>query len=55
MTFLLDSKDAFYKGIGGFSMPETIFADADGNIIIHKRGPIALDEMRQKVNSIINQ
>ena len=54
MTFLLDSKDAFYKRIGGFSMPETLFVDAEGNIIIHKRGPMALEEMRQKVNSIIN-
>lgn len=53
MTFLLDPKDAFYKGIGGFSMPETIFADAEGNIIIHKRGPMDLNEMRQKVNSVI--
>lgn len=52
MTFLLDPKDAFYKGIGGFSMPETLFVDAEGNIIIHKRGPMDLDEMRQKVNSI---
>ncbi len=54
MTFLLDSKDAFYKSIGGFSMPETLFADADGNVIVHKRGPMALDEMIDKVNSIIN-
>lgn len=53
MLFLLDSKDSFYKSIGGFSMPETIFVDAEGNIKIHKRGPMALDEMRQKVNSII--
>lgn len=54
MTFLLDSKDAFYKRIGGFSMPETLFADAEGNIIIHKRGPMDLEEMRQKINSVIN-
>ena len=54
MTFLLDSKDAFYKSIGGFSMPETIFVDADGNIMVHKRGPMALDEMREKMNAIIN-
>lgn len=54
MTFLLDPKDAFYKSIGGFSMPETIFVDKNGNIIVHKRGPMALDEMRQKVNLIIN-
>jgi thiol-disulfide isomerase/thioredoxin len=54
MTFLLDPKDAFYKGIGGFSMPETLFVDADGNIRIHKRGPMDLEEMRDKINSIIN-
>lgn len=53
MIFLLDPKDAFYKNIGGFSMPETIFADADGNIKVHKRGLMALDEMRQKVNLIL--
>lgn len=54
MTFLLDPKDAFYKGIGGFSMPETLFVDAEGNIRIHKRGPMDLDEMRDKINDIIN-
>ena len=53
MTFLLDPKDAFYKGIGAFTMPETIFVDAEGNIVVHKRGPIALPEMREKVNQLI--
>jgi thiol-disulfide isomerase/thioredoxin len=54
MTFLLDPKDTFYKSIGGFSMPETLFADKDGNVIVHKRGPMALEEMREKVNLTIN-
>ena len=50
MIFLLDSSDSFYRGIGGFSMPETIFVDIDGNIKIHKRGPMDEEEIRKKVS-----
>lgn len=46
MTFLMDFDDAFYRNIGGFSMPETLFVDAEGNIAFHKRGPMTLEEMR---------
>lgn len=54
MTMLLDPKDSFYKSIGGFSMPETLFIDGDGNIRIHKRGPMEFEEMKEKVESILN-
>ena len=53
LIFLNDPKDSFYKSIGGFSMPETLFVDADGNIRIHKRGPMNFDEMMKKANSIL--
>ena len=53
MIFLLDPNDSFYQSIGGFSMPETIFVDAEGNIRIHKRGPMRLEEMREKVKEIL--
>ena len=53
-TFLLDPKDSFYRSIGGFSMPETLFVDSEGNVRIHKRGPMKLKEMVEKVNSILN-
>lgn len=46
MTFLVDPDDAFYRNIGGFSMPETLFVDAEGVIRFHKRGPMTLEEMR---------
>ena len=52
-VFLLDPSDSFYQSIGGFSMPETIFVDRGGNIIHHKRGPMKLPEMRQKINDIL--
>lgn len=54
LIFLLDPGDSFYQAIGGFSMPETIFVDKDGNIRIHKRGPMPLGEIREKVRSILN-
>ena len=52
MIFLLDPNDSFYRSIGGFSMPETLFVDGEGNILLHKRGPMTLEEMRQKVNQL---
>lgn len=54
LLFLLDPADSFYKSIGGFSMPETIFIDKDGNVKIHKRGPMELDEIRQKIAEILD-
>lgn len=53
MLFLLDPSDSFYKSIGGFSMPETIFVNSAGEIVVHKRGPMELEEMREHVNKII--
>ena len=55
MLYLLDPTDSFYKSIGGFSMPETIFVDANRNIRIHKRGPMELKEMIEKVLGILEQ
>lgn len=53
MVFLLDSSDSFYQSIGGFSMPETIFVDKDGHIADHKRGPMDVKEMRERIKKIL--
>ena len=55
LLFLLDSSDSFYKSIGGFSMPETIFVNSNGEIVVHKRGPMELGEMREYTNKIVNK
>ena len=52
LVFLLDPQDSFYRSIGGFSMPETIFVDQNGDIVFHKRGPMPLEEMRQRVEEV---
>ena len=55
LLYLNDPSDSFYKSIGGFSMPETIFVDGEGIIKLHKRGPMSLDEMRETVLSILKE
>lgn len=53
LIFLLDPSDLFYQSIGGFSMPETVFVDKNGNIVDHKRGPMDIKEMREKIQQLI--
>lgn len=53
LVFLLDPDDSFYTAIGGFAMPETIFVKADGIIHFHKRGPMPVEEIRQRVNELV--
>ncbi len=55
LLFLLDPDDSFYQAIGGFSMPETIFVDEDGSIAFHKRGPMDVEEMRERINQLISE
>lgn len=50
LIILQDQSDTYYKHIGGFSMPETVFYDTDGNVVVHKRGFMKLDEMRTHVS-----
>jgi thiol-disulfide isomerase/thioredoxin len=53
LVFLMDPKDSFYRAIGGFSMPETLFINAAGETVYHKRGPMRLEEIREKINDIL--
>lgn len=53
LIFLLDPSDSFYQSIGGFSMPETIFVDKNGNVVDHKRGPMDTNEIRERIKKIL--
>ncbi len=53
LIFLLDPTDSFYRSIGGFSMPETIFVDKEGQVRFHKRGPMDLEEIRERIQTIL--
>ncbi|MAG11281.1 MAG: hypothetical protein CMI52_00530 [Parcubacteria group bacterium] len=53
MMMLLDPDDSFYKSIGGFSMPETLFVNRDGFIVSHRRGPMDVQEITERVENLI--
>ena len=52
VRYLSDPNDSFYKAIGGFSMPETIFIDKKGEVRFHKRGPMNTEELRRRAQDI---
>ena len=53
VLLVLDPDDRFYKSIGGYAMPETIFYDRSGNIVYHAHGSISLDEMNLHVEEAL--
>lgn len=55
IVFLIDTTDNFYKTVGGFAMPETIFYDSFGNIKTHKRGVLTEEEVRAEIEYLIKK
>lgn len=53
VVFLLDDSDTFYKSTDGFSMPETVFYDVYGNSVFHKRGSLTFEEMKERVEGLL--
>jgi len=53
VTVLIDPDDAFYARVGGHSMPETLFYDRKGNIVMHARGELTLEEMSTYVDAAL--
>lgn len=54
-VFLLDPEDKFYRSIGGFTMPETLFVNTKGEIVIHRRGLLEFKEMKEIIEGILNK
>lgn len=54
LIFLLDPDDSFYKTIGGFSMPETIFVDSKGIVTFQRRGQMQLNEIQERTLDLIS-
>ncbi len=52
ILFLFDRDDAFFSAIQGFSTPETVFIDKEGMIRFHKRGAMAKEELRRRVQDL---
>ncbi len=53
ITFVRDTADQLYGAFSGYAMPETLFYDAEGNLIFHKRGVLTKDELYQYTEASI--
>lgn len=55
IIFALDPNDTFFAAVGGFSMPETLFYDARGTIVFHKRGVLTEEELRTNIEKMLEK
>jgi hypothetical protein len=53
LTFLIDQHDSFYKAVGGYAMPETLFYRKDGTLMLHKRGTLTKEELEIQVEELL--
>jgi hypothetical protein len=50
---LTDPADTFFKGVGGYAMPETVVYAADGSIAFHTRGVVVEAELRAALDALL--
>lgn len=55
LVLLIDTTDSFFKEIGGYAMPETVFIDSRGTVIFHQRGPMRIEEVRRKIEELLGR
>ena len=53
LIFLLDMSDAYFKSIGGYAMPETLYINAAGETVSHTRGPAKPGEVDVLVETLL--
>lgn len=53
ITFIRDVEDSLYAASLGYTMPETLFYDADGNLIFHKRGALTREEAIEYIEAAL--
>ena len=53
VMFAVDPDDAFFKTVGGYAMPETLFIGKNGDIVSHERDVLSLDKLREELHSIL--
>jgi len=54
VDIIVDPDDKFFKSIGGYAMPETVFINARGDIVYHQRGPIDVPTLEAKLKELIH-
>jgi thiol-disulfide isomerase/thioredoxin len=53
LLIIIDLRDHFYSTIGGYTMPETVIYDKKGNIVEHIHGTHNKDDVKKKVDELL--
>lgn len=54
LHFVIDVNDTYYAAVGGYAMPETVFYDAQGNIVFHQRGSLDKEGIRRHIEEALS-
>lgn len=50
VELILDPEDRYFNSIDGYAMPETLIYNQNGDIVLHIRGDMNIDEVRTVLN-----
>ena len=53
LEIVLDPDDHFFTSNEGYAMPETILYDREGNTLLHQRGELRVDVLREAINQAL--
>jgi len=53
LVFAYDKNDTYYRELGGYNMPETVFVGSGGEILHHAHGPMEPELQRATVADIL--
>ena len=55
LLFVYDRDDTYYKRVGGFNMPETLFVGEDERILAHVHGPMDETTLRDTLSQLLSR
>jgi|GEM_PF-2908290 len=53
LIFVYDHDDTYYRKVGGYNMPETLFIDTDGSVLMHVHGPMSEESMQAELDQLL--
>jgi thiol-disulfide isomerase/thioredoxin len=52
VQFILDQSDYYFKNSEGYAMPETIVYNESGEVVLHLRGELRLEELKNTLKTL---
>lgn len=52
LIIILDPEDQFFEVHEGYAMPETLLYDKKGNVVLHQRGALNIEELRTAITNL---